>query len=47
MGVLMQLARALPQLAVQLERSTPPGLPPCTCDSDADVEDDSAAIVCC
>lgn len=30
-AALMQLARTLPHLTVQLERVAPPGLPPCTC----------------
>lgn len=30
-AALMHLARALPKLAVQLERAGPPGLPPCAC----------------
>lgn len=30
-AALMQLARALPQLTVQLERAAPPCLPPCAC----------------
>lgn len=43
-AALMQLARTLPQLTVQLERVAPPGLPPCACGH----EDggDPAALFC-